>query len=102
MMNDTGSVRHDSRAARYEYVVDGTVVGVADYQTTDGAVVMHHTFTDPAHRGHGIAAQLVAGALDDVRSRGLRVVPTCWYVAEFIESHPRYSDLLADLPPRTS
>ena len=95
-MSATGSIRHDPGATRYEFVVDGNIVGVVDYRVQDDVVVMHHTFTDTGHRGQGIAAQLVAGALDDVRTRGLRVEATCWYVAEFIASHPAYADLLVD------
>ena len=56
-----------------------------------------HAFTeiDRAHRGRGLGAILVAGALDDVRARGQRIVATCWYVADFVEAHPAYRDLLA-------
>jgi predicted GNAT family acetyltransferase len=57
--------------------------------------VFPHTVIDPARRGHGLGAELVAGALDDVRARGATVVPTCWYVARFIDEHPAYRDLLA-------
>jgi uncharacterized protein len=96
MMSPTGTVRHDEKKSRYEYVTnDGQVVGVADYDVAGDRVVMHHTQTAPAHRGQGIAAVLVAGALDDLRARGLQVVPTCWYVAQFIDEHPAYGDLLA-------
>jgi hypothetical protein len=94
-----GSVRHDVDASRYEYVVDGVVLAVADYQRDGDRVLMHHTATDPAHRGQGIAARLVAGVLDDVRAHGQRVIPSCWYVAEFIDEHPEYADLLAVEPP---
>ncbi len=93
-MSSTASVRSDLERSRYEYVEDGEVIAVADYRLGPGYVVMHHTYTDPAHRGRGIAARLVAGALDDLRRRGLRVVATCWYVQEFIDEHPEYRDLL--------
>lgn len=98
-MSSPGSIRHDAGRARYEFVVDGEAVGVADYRPGVDHVVMHHTFTSPEHRGQGIAAQLVAGALDDLRERGLRVDPTCWFVAEFIDDHPAYADLLVEPPP---
>jgi len=96
-MTAQGSVRHVPEGARYEYVLDGAVVGVADYRVCGGQVVMHHTVTVPEHRGNGIAAQLVAGALEDVRSSGRHVVPTCWFVAKFIDAHPEYHDLLPEV-----
>jgi hypothetical protein len=91
-----GTVRHDPDRSAYEYVSDGRVLAVADYRRVGDTVVMHHTFTEPAYRGNGIAARLVAAALDDIRSRGLRVEPTCWFAADFIATHPEYQDLLAD------
>ncbi len=90
----TVTVRHAPEVHRYEAVLDGQVVGAAEYRTMPDHVVMHHTFTDEAFRGRGIAALVVAGALDDLRARKLGVVPSCWYVAEYIESHPEYQDLL--------
>jgi predicted GNAT family acetyltransferase len=33
--------------------------------------------------------------LASIRSSGRTVVPTCWYVAQFIDGHPDYADLLA-------
>jgi predicted GNAT family acetyltransferase len=91
-----GVVRLDEASSRYEYLVDGHRLGVAEFRTTSAGLMMHHTEVDPARRGQGIGAALVRGALDDVRARGLRVVPTCWYVAQFIDEHPAYRDLLVE------
>ena len=88
-------LRHDADGSRYELVVDGEVVAVADYRDDGTTVVMHHTYTEPQHRGNGYAAQLVQGALDDLRTRGRTIVPTCWFVAEFVDAHPEYRDLVA-------
>ena len=88
------TVRHAADRHRYEAVIDCQVVGAAEYQPMPGGVVMHHTFTDPAFRGRGIAALIVASALDDLRARKLGVVPTCWYVAEYIDGHSEYRDLV--------
>jgi uncharacterized protein len=95
-MSSVGSVRSAPERSRYEYVVDGEVLAIAEYDERAGYVVMHHTHTEPAHRGQGMAAHVVAGALDDLRRRDLQVEPTCWYVARFIDSHPAYRDLLVD------
>jgi len=37
----------------------------------------------------------VQGALDDLRARGAMVIPTCWYVRDYIDAHPEEADLLA-------
>jgi len=38
---------------------------------------------------------LVGRGGDDVRSHGHRVMPACWYVRQFIDTHEGYADLLA-------
>jgi len=83
---------------RYELVDGDEVIGFADYRPTgrpDGALDFPHTVIDPAHRGRGLGAELVAGALDDVREQGRTVVPTCWYVAGFLDAEPDYRQLRA-------
>ncbi|HEX4023114.1 MAG TPA: GNAT family N-acetyltransferase [Steroidobacteraceae bacterium] len=57
--------------------------------------VLTHAQVPVALRGGGIGAQLTAGVLELVRSRGERVVPRCSYVEHFIRRHPQYADLLA-------
>ena len=93
-MTDT-TVRRDEEGCRYEIVEDGEVVGFSAFRGRDGVVVLPHTEIDPYRRGHGLGAQLVQGALDDLRQRGAQVVPSCWFVAEFIDHHPDYADLVA-------
>ncbi len=88
-------VRHEPERNRYELLLDDEVVAVAEYRNDGDRVVMHHTYTEPGHRGHGFGAQLVQGALDDLRTRGRTIVPTCWFVAEFVDAHPEYRDLVA-------
>jgi predicted GNAT family acetyltransferase len=88
-------VRHAAEESRYEILLDGRVVGIAEYADRGDVLVFHHTEIDASSRGGGLGEQLVTGALDDVRARGRRIIPTCWFVAEFVELHPNYEDLLA-------
>ena len=88
-------VRRNDERDRYELVVDGDLAGVADYVDNGDVVVLPHTEIDAARRGHGLGAVLVQGVLDDVRAQGRTVIPTCWYVREYLELHPEQADLLA-------
>ena len=89
------AVRHDAEQSRYELLQDGRVVGIAEYVDRGEVLVFHHTEIDARLRGDGLGAQLVRGALDDVRARSRRIVATCWYVADFLDAHPDYGDLRA-------
>ena len=88
-------VRNNSERLRYELVVDGELVGIADYRAAGDTVVLPHTEIASDRRGQGLGAVLVRAALDDIRRTSRTVVPTCWYVAEFIDDHPEYRDLVA-------
>ena len=87
-------VRDNPVRSRYELFVDDELVGIADYRVQCEVVVIPHTEIVRARRGRGLGALLVRGALDDVRAAGRSVVPQCWYVAEFIDAHPDYRELL--------
>ena len=44
--------------------------------------------------GRGLASRVVAAAMDHAEARGLKVVPSCWYVAGWMARHPEYETLL--------
>jgi uncharacterized protein len=79
---------------RYEIRVDGALAGFAEYRTRPDAVVFTHTEIDPSFEGKGLGGALARGALDDVRDKGLSVVPLCPFIKTWIERHPDYEDLV--------
>jgi len=86
---------HDNRdRQRYEIREDGELAGFVQYNMRGGRLILVHTEIDDAHEGHGLASILVRGALDDIRIRGLHIVPICPYVERFIQKHPDYDDLV--------
>jgi predicted GNAT family acetyltransferase len=91
----TITVHTNPEQSRYELVLDGRLAGIADYWVRGDTVVMPHTEIDSSLRGRGLGEILVRHALDDLRRAKRRVVPACWYVAQFIDEHPEYRDLLS-------
>ncbi len=87
-------VHHDIAASRFAAEVDGQLC-VADYRLSGAVMTMTHTLVPPPLEGRGIAAALVAEALDYARREGLRVRPACSYVARYMRRHPATLDLLA-------
>jgi uncharacterized protein len=79
---------------RYVLSVDGAKAGLIASGLKDGKVVLYHTEIDPAYGGQGLGSTLVRGALDDIRGRGLEVVPLCPFVRAYIDRHPDYADLV--------
>jgi predicted GNAT family acetyltransferase len=87
-------VRDHRDKSRYEVLADGELAGFAQYVMRGGRLVFVHTEVDDAYEGRGIGSRLAAGALDDARARGLRILPLCPFIASFIERHSEYDDLV--------
>lgn len=79
---------------RFEASVDGDLAGLLYYSERPGKLVLVHTEVSDEFGGHGVGGRLVAGALDDIRARGLQVTALCPFAAAYIESH-EYADLVA-------
>lgn len=97
----TTEVQDVPARSRYEVTVDGELAGFAQYRMFQGARVFTHTEVSDAYEGRGVGSALAQGALDDVRARGLKLVPQCPFIAEYIRRHDEYADLIdADLTER--
>jgi uncharacterized protein len=92
---DRLSVDDNPTESRYEALLDGRVVGVSEYELEAERIVFVHTEVDSSVEGLGIGSRLVAGALDDVRRRGLKLVVECPFIAAWLRRHRDYADLLA-------
>jgi hypothetical protein len=89
-------LRHNEAQSRYELLIDGELAARADYVREGEKVRFTHTQVVPEREGQGLAGRLVAHALDDVRTRGLKAVPQCSYVAGYVARHEKeYGDLVA-------
>jgi predicted GNAT family acetyltransferase len=95
MSEDLTVVRND-REHRYEAQLDGVVIAFSEFLIRPGQVVFTHTKTDPTYEGKGFGSRLAQSALDDVRTRGEKVVPLCPFIKAYIERHPEFGDLVID------
>lgn len=80
---------------RYELVVDG-VTAIVEYRRAGDVVDLTHTEVPQALAGRGVGSALARGTLDLVRAAGLKVRPSCPFIAAFIQRDPDYQDLVAD------
>jgi uncharacterized protein len=78
---------------RFELEVDGHVAKIF-YKLDGGLITFIQTEVPPELAGRGIGSILVRGALDQMRSEGLKVVPQCPFVTAWFGKHPECQDLL--------
>jgi predicted GNAT family acetyltransferase len=94
------TVRDNPAELRYEILSGDELLGMIRYVKEPGTVVLVHTEIRPKSEGQGVGSRLVAGALADIRSRGLKLVPVCPFVRAYMTRHPEYDDLVAANPLR--
>lgn len=90
----TPAVVENRELGRFELLRRGEVVSFATYREIDGAVVVPHVETAPAHRGNGYAAELMDAMLDRLRADGRTITPLCPFAAGHIAENAAYEDLL--------
>ena len=95
MSTATTQVTDQPNHGRFEATVDGEHAGYAYYRRENGVVTFTHTEVEDAYEGQGVGSQLVARALEVVRTAGEVVRPECPFVRAYMERHPDTHDLLS-------
>lgn len=92
-MEKKHTVIDNTAEKRYELDL-GDDMALIEYVLGKGLVVLTHTEVPPKYEGQGIGKELVLVALEDIRSKGLLVVPQCPFVGAYIRRHPEWMDLV--------
>jgi len=84
----------NNAALRQFEIRDGDQVARLTYRMRDSGVVeLIHTEVPKALEGRGFANRLAAAALEYAERQSLRVIPTCPFVAAYIQRHPEQAKL---------
>jgi predicted GNAT family acetyltransferase len=86
-------VRDNKAQSRFELDVEGGIA-FANYRLMPSAVIITHTETPRALRGHGVASKLVAGALELIRADGRKVIAGCSFVVDYLRKHGEYAGMV--------
>jgi hypothetical protein len=78
---------------RFETEV-GPRTAFLNYILTEKQITFTHTEVPKAIEGRGIGTALAKAGLDYASANGLKVVPQCPFVADFIKGHPQYQALV--------
>jgi len=87
-------VQHENKIV---YEEEGVVLAEVDFPAVDEKTVdICHTFVDPSLRGKGIAGELMARAVAELRETGRKALPTCPYAEHWFDEHPECGDVLCE------
>lgn len=79
-------ITHNRDDHRYEMAIDGQTAVVL-YNEVGGGLLITETIVPIPLEGQGLASQLAKHVLNDIRERGLVVLPTCPFFARYLKKH---------------
>jgi predicted GNAT family acetyltransferase len=80
-------------SGRFELERDGNTAYL-EYTIAGNVLALLHTEVPPELRRHGVASSLAKTALDWARENGKKVDVICPSVADYIDKHPEYRDVV--------
>lgn len=87
------AVTDNTAKHRFEVSLDGDTA-FAEYHLTPGRLVLPHTLVPPVFEGKGVASALARHAFGYARDHGLKVIPTCPFMAGWVKKHPEAQDIV--------
>ena len=90
-------IQVERQGVRGRYVMplpDSEPAELTFVEAAPGHMVIDNSWVPPRHRGRGVALKLVKRAVTDARANGVRITPTCGYVAAEFRHHPEWADVL--------
>ena len=80
-------------ANQYEVSIDGKLSRI-EYIIAKEEIYLTHTEVAKGQEGKGIGKEMIAKALADIKSKKLKLIPLCPFVASYIRSNPEWKTLL--------
>ena len=97
-INIAAAIRFEETAKGGRYFIDmpnGEQSRLTYVKVGARHIIADHTFVPMPYRENGVAEAMVKRLIADARAGGLRITPTCWFVAdEFKRHHPDWDDVL--------
>ena len=78
----------------------GSKTAFLNYRLGDKIITFTQTQVPTTLSGRGVGTALVKAGLEYAAEHGLRVVPQCPFVADFIHAHPQYQPMVETSGPQ--
>ncbi|ARN79029.1 hypothetical protein BST97_14100 [Nonlabens spongiae] len=69
-------------------------IAFIDYIVAQETIYLTHTEVPKGYEGQGIGFIIVKRALNDIKSKGLKLVPLCPFVAMYLKKNPEWKELV--------
>lgn len=92
-MENAIEIIQNKEKSRFEIHIDGKVA-FQEYIQTEKDLVIPHTEVPQSLEGRGLGSLLAKNALDYTEINGLKIMPLCPFMANYIAKHREYEHLL--------
>ncbi len=86
-------ITDNKEKSRFEASVDGHLA-LIEYSVMPNIVSLNHIEVDKELEGRGVATEMAESVLLQLELRGLKVVPICPFIKNYINKHPEWSSIL--------
>jgi uncharacterized protein len=90
---DATAVVDNPSQSRFELAL-GDAVAAAYYKRDGDRLTLVHTEVPQEFSGRGVGSILAHGVFETLRTKGLRVVAECPFMASYASRHPEYASIL--------
>ena len=90
----TDGFRDNDTAHHFELTEEG-LTAFASYRRNGDIVIIPHVEAPLPLRGKGTADRLMRNVIEEARSKGFKIMPTCAYAKIWFKRHPDAADVLA-------
>lgn len=78
---------------QFEFEVEGRTARI-EYILMGKKILLTHTEVPEELEGKGIGGKIVKLALENIESRGLKLIPLCPFIASYIKRHREWNRVL--------
>ncbi len=87
---------NDTQNQEYRVALEGDCFAVAKYSLQGEVMEIYSTRVPDELQGKGYGKVMMETILPDIEKQGFRVIPTCSYVAHYLNRNAQWQHLLAD------
>lgn len=95
MYKENPKVTKNESKNRFEMNLGGKIALIEYQKNGKDTLNLTHTEVPPEFEGKGIGNQLVQQTLEQIKTDGKKIIPTCRFISVYIKRHPEYDDLIA-------
>ena len=94
MNYDSFELINNESGKRFEFTVDGSTAFILYKKIGEKELELFHTEVPESLEGKGVGKALAQKALQYCKTNGIKILPTCPFLAAYIQRHPEWNSIV--------